>query len=78
MKSSAYCSKYLVGEELLNTIAHTKIIVDFMDKKILPSVDSLLDRRLVIDNLYKDGLIDEHWMRAEIIAVDFLLNKHRL
>lgn len=48
-----------------------------MDGGVLPTIDYLLDRRLLIAEMDKEGLLTKHWLQAELLAVDFLLSKHK-
>ena len=78
MKSSESSnSPVLISEELLETISNSKIIIEYMDGGVLPSVDDLLDRRLLVTEMDKEGLLTKHWLQAELLAVDFLLSKHK-
>jgi len=78
MKSSESSnSPVLISEELLETISNSRIIIDYMDGGVLPSVDDLLDRRLLVVEMDKEGLLTKHWLQAELLAVDFLLSKHK-
>jgi hypothetical protein len=67
----------LISEELLETLSKSKLILNYMQSKILPSIDELLDRRLLIKEMDDEGLLTKHWLEAEILAVDFLLSKHK-
>lgn len=78
MKSSESANNVgLIGEELLEMISRNKMIIEYMDHKILPSIDELLDTRLLLGELSDTDLVSEHLIQAEIIAVDFLLSKHK-
>jgi hypothetical protein len=78
MKSSESANNVsLIGEELLETISRNRLIVRYMDYKILPSIDELLDMRLALKELGELELISEHLMQAEMISIDFLLSKHK-
>tara|TARA_R110000868_G_scaffold103241_5_gene284402 strand:- start:2370 stop:2606 length:237 start_codon:yes stop_codon:yes gene_type:complete len=67
----------LISEELLETLSKSKLILKYMQNKILPSIDELLDRRLLVKEMDDEGLLTKHWLEAEILAVDFLLSKHK-
>lgn len=67
----------LISEELLDTLSKSKLILNYMENKILPSIDELLDRRLLVKEMDDEGLLTKHWLEAEILAVDFLLSKHK-
>lgn len=75
MRSSA--SSNQIGEALLQTISENKMIIAYMDKKIIPSIDELLDRRLLVKEMFFEGLLHKHWVEAEILAIDFLLSKYK-
>lgn len=78
MKSSESANNVgLIGEELLEMISRNKMIIEYMDHKILPSIDELLDTRLLLGELSDTDLVSEHLIQAEIIAIDFLLSKHK-
>lgn len=78
MKSSeSLDSPTLISEELLETLSKSKLILKYMENKVLPSIDELLDRRLLVKEMDDEGLLTKHWLEAEILAVDFLLSKHK-
>lgn len=78
MKSSESSNTLIViSEELLETISNSKMIIEYMDGGVLPSIDTLLDRRLLVAEMDKEGLLTTHWLQAELMAVDFLLSKHK-
>ena len=78
MKSSESASNVIaVSEEVLEIISNNKMIAEYMDNKVLPSIDNLLDRRLLVTEMDKEGLLTHQWLQAELIAVDFLLSKHK-
>lgn len=75
--TSSERSNEVVSEELLEAISNKKIIVDYMSGGPLPSIDSLLDRRLAAMRLFDIGIMNHNCYIAEILSVDFLLWKHK-
>lgn len=67
----------MIAEEILKTVSKNKMIIAYMERQEIPSIDDLLDRRLIVKEMFMEGLLNKDWVDAEIMAVDFLLWKHK-
>ena len=54
------------------------LLKGFKETGILPPIDELLDWRLRLKELQKDGEYPKEWYEVEIKATDELLAKHDL
>ena len=66
-----------ITEDILQVISENKLIIAYMERKEIPSMDDLLDRRILVKEMFCEGFLDKNWYQAEILAVDFLLSKHK-
>ena len=67
----------MIAEEILKAVSKNKMIIAYMERQEIPSIDNLLDRRLLVKEMFMEGLLNKDWVDAEIMAVDFLLWKHK-
>ena len=67
----------MIAEEILKAVSNNKMIIAYMERQEIPSIDDLLDRRLIVREMFMEGLLNKDWVDAEIMAVDFLLWKHK-
>ena len=67
----------MIAEEILKAVSNNKMIIAYMERQEIPSIDDLLDRRLIVKEMFMEGLLNKEWVDAEIMAVDFLLWKHK-
>ena len=42
------------------------MIIAYMERQEIPSIDNLLDRRLLVKEMFMEGLLNKDWVDAEI------------
>lgn len=52
------------------------LIQDYINYNTLPSIDRLLYWRIALSNKLKDKKLPKGFIETEILATDYLLNKH--